>query len=501
MSAVRYLVAAVVSCAVVAAAPGRAQAFCGFFVAGSNAKLTNNASQVVLMRKGNRTVMTMSNTYQGPPENFAMVVPVPVVLHKEDVKTLPADVFDRVDSLSAPRLVEYWEQDPCRPQELYKMKGAKRSMAAPAPEAAAGGRADLGVKIEAQFVSGEYQILILSATDSSGLETWLRREKYTIPEGAAGALAPYIRDKSKFFVAKVDITKVKRDAQGVVQLSPLRFAFDSNELRLPVRLGLLNAGGKQDLIVYVIHPTSRFEVANYANTFIPTNLEVADGVRNNFPAFFAELFDATIEKMNRKVVVTEYAWQTTGCDPCPTPPLTDADLATLGLDVLEGVGVAVPPGGPPNAPQNRRPMGRPFFGGGASWVLTRLHTRYSKETLSEDLIFREAKPAMGGRANWNGTNGDEGATVSQAGDGGINNFQGRYIIRHYWDGPVACQAPQYDQWGGPPGNPNARPAPTAAKGLATAPRGKVVLTSSVRSPVPLLGIAGKPPHRRHKASK
>ncbi len=90
-----------------------AHAFCGFFVAGSDAKLTNNASQVVLLRKGNRTVMTMSNNYKGPPEDFAMVVPVPVVLHKEDVKTLPADVFDHIDSLSAPRLVEYWEQDPC----------------------------------------------------------------------------------------------------------------------------------------------------------------------------------------------------------------------------------------------------------------------------------------------------------------------------------------------------------------------------------------------------
>jgi hypothetical protein len=482
---------------------GPAQAFCGFFVAGSNAKLTNNASQVVLMRKGNRTVMTMSNNYQGPPENFAMVVPVPVVLHKEDVKTLPADVFDRVDSLSAPRLVEYWEQDPCQPQRVYKMKGKKSAVAAAAPASRAEALDDLGVKIEAQFVSGEYQILILSATDSSGLETWLRREKYNIPQGASEALAPYIRDKSKFFVARVDIRKVRRDAQGVVQLSPLRFAFDANELRLPVRLGLLNAGGKQDLIVYVIHPTARFEVANYANTFIPTNLEVADGVRNNFPAFFAELFDATVEKMGRKVVVTEYAWQTTGCDPCPTPPLSDSDLATLGLDVLEGIGVAVPPGGgPPNAPpQNRRPMGRPFFGGGASWVLTRLHTRYSKETLSEDLIFREAKPAMGGRANWNGTNGDEGATVSQTADGGINNFQGRYIIRHYWTGPVACKDPEYDQWGGPPGNPNGQPAPTAAKGLATAPRGKVVLRAEVRSPVPLLGIAGKPPHRRHQGSK
>src|SRR3954465_16043496 len=92
-----------------------ARAFCGFFVAGSDAKLTNNASQVVLMRKGNRTVMTMSNNYQGPPDSFAMVVPVPVVLQKENVKTLPIDVFDRVDSLSAPRLVEYWERDPCEP--------------------------------------------------------------------------------------------------------------------------------------------------------------------------------------------------------------------------------------------------------------------------------------------------------------------------------------------------------------------------------------------------
>src|SRR5262249_36232375 len=159
-------------------------AFCGFFVAGSDAKLTNNASQVVLMRKGNRTVMTMSNNYQGPPENFAMVVPVPVVLHKENVKTLPFDVFDRVDSLSAPRLVAYWEQAPCRPPEP--------PMPAPTSAAAGGGRLeelaprkkDLGVRIEAKFVAGEYQILILSATNSAGLETWLRQEKYSIPQGA-----------------------------------------------------------------------------------------------------------------------------------------------------------------------------------------------------------------------------------------------------------------------------------------------------------------------------
>src|SRR4051812_26125064 len=168
MSGARYLAAGVVGAGLIAVAPGSAHAFCGFFVAGSGAKLTNNASQVVLMRKGNRTVMTMSNTYQGPPQNFAMVVPVPVVLQKKDVKTLPADVFDRVDSLSAPRLVEYWEQDPCRPiaEGTYGVGG----LGLVGVGSGGGGKMkkDLGVTIEAKFVAGEYEVLILSATDSSG---------------------------------------------------------------------------------------------------------------------------------------------------------------------------------------------------------------------------------------------------------------------------------------------------------------------------------------------
>jgi hypothetical protein len=369
----------------------------------------------------------------------------------------------------------------------------------------------LGVKIEAEFISGEYQIVILSATESRGLETWLHQGGYHIPAGAAAALAPYVRDKSKFFVAKVDVKKVKRGAGGVVQLSPLRFAFDANELRLPVRLGLLNASGKQDLIVYLLHPSSRFEVANYPNVFAPTNLEVVDGVRQSFPSFYAELFDATVEKMGRKGVVTEYAWQTTSCDPCPTPPLSASDLETLGQGALEGrsdggsssdgaaPGTTKPGAGKPGvAPTGTAGSMRrlpPFFRGGPSWVLTRLHTRYSAETLSEDLIFREAEPVMGGRSNWTGANNDEGTRVVA---GGTNNFQARYIIRHYWQGKVACKEPVYDQWGGPPNNPEGKAAPTAAKGLATAPRGKVSLARDVRSPVPLLGLPGQAPVRRER---
>ena len=439
-------------------------AFCGFFVSGANAKLYNNASQVVLMRKGSTTVMTMSNNYKGPPEDFAMVVPVPVVLQKHQVKTLPPGVFKHIDELSAPRLVEYWEQDPCNigiGLGGLGLRGGASGAGAPMKAAEAAPR-DLGVKIEAQFARGEYEILILSAKEAEGLETWLHQNNYKIPEGAADALAPYVRDQMKFFVAKVNIQKVKHDAQGLVQLSPLRFHFRDEKLRLPVRLGLLNAESKQDLIVYVLHPEKRFEVANYKTIPIPTNLDVADAVRKTFAEFYAELFDATLAQAGGKAVITEYSWDTGSCDPCPSPPLEASELAVLGADVL----------------------GQEAMSG--NFVLTRLHTRYDKQTLSEDLVFKTAPPMIGGREGENRTRIDRNDA---------NNFQGRYIIRHYWQGKVACQNPQWGMWGDNPHNQRRREKPSAATGLANAERGKVVLADVVNTPVPSLSLAGHK-HRR-----
>src|SRR3954468_2225363 len=103
----------IVAAAIALCAPSAAHAFCGFYINGAGGEMFNNATQVVLMREGTRTVLSMQNDYQGPPADFAMVVPGPVGLQKENVKTLPKAIFEKVDALSAPRLVEYWEQDPC----------------------------------------------------------------------------------------------------------------------------------------------------------------------------------------------------------------------------------------------------------------------------------------------------------------------------------------------------------------------------------------------------
>src|SRR5690242_7945341 len=129
----------------------------------------NDATQVTLMRMGTRTVLSMQNNYKGPPEAFALVIPVPVVLQKDDVKTLPKEVFAKVDTMGAPRLVEYWEQDPCAPNPIPEPMAAPGVMYDTATATGKGNGSGFGVTIEAQFTVGEYQIVILSAKDSSGL--------------------------------------------------------------------------------------------------------------------------------------------------------------------------------------------------------------------------------------------------------------------------------------------------------------------------------------------
>jgi hypothetical protein len=442
------------------ATAGAAHAFCGFYVSGSGEKMFNDATNVVLMRAGTRTVLSMQNDYQGPLDDFAMVVPVPVVLHQADVKTLPRDVFDHTEALGSPRLVEYWEQDPC-PVPVERLADAAGVALAPAPVVRGDFEIDrkkASVRIEARFDVGEYKILILSATDSAGLETWLHQNHYRIPPGAEPLLRPYVEGGSKFFVAKVDPKKVVMH-DGHAALSPLRFHYDSDEFALPIRLGLANSSGKQELIVNIISADKRYEVANYKNVFIPTNFDVKPEVKTRFAEFYAALFDKTVEA-NPGAVITEYAWTAVPnyhCDPCTDADISNPDLMTLGGDVVGG----------------RVAQG--------NFVLTRLHARYGKTDMKDDLRFREARPVTGGREQWSKQGIEYGVTPSPQ-----NYFQARYAIRHAWTGPVPCANPVRGVWGGPPDG-NYQPTIAASK-LAFAPRGKLEVASVIKRDLWEIGL-------------
>ena len=444
------LLAALSVCASVFVVPHAASAFCGFYVSGADTNLYNNATMVVMMRDGTRTVLSMQNNYQGPAEDFAMVVPVPVVLQQEDVRTLPADVFDRVDQMASPRLVEYWEQDPCyvemeddADEEAEEEWEYEREWEGEFVETG-------GVVVEAQFAVGEYNIVILSADDSTGLDTWLRTNGYNIPANAEENLRPYVQSGMYFFVAEVDLESTTFDYEtGQALLSPLRFHYDSDTFSLPIRLGLINAGAVQDLIVHVLAPGQRYEVANYGNVTIPTNLIVGDAVRDQFGQFYAALLDATLER-HPGSVVTEYSWNASSCDPCPGTQIFSSDFYTLGADVIPS--------------------------GSTSFVLTRLHARYAPGDITEDLVFRAAPPITGGRGTPHGDTMPTQTVTSS----GSNDFQGRYMIMHPWEGPITCENPRRGIWGGPP---SGYQTPVVAEDMGMVERADLDLEELVESSI------------------
>jgi MYXO-CTERM domain-containing protein len=287
-------------------------------------------------------------------------------------------------------------------------------------------------------VVGEYQIQILSAEDATGLDTWLREQKYNIPAGAEPLLRPYVQSGMKFFVAKVDVQKVQFHA-GRAMLSPLRFHYDSPDFALPVRLGLINANGPQDLLIHIL-AKDRYKVANYPNVAIPTNLLVKDETRENFGRFYVALFDDTL-KQNPGAVVTEYAWSASSCDPCPQPGLTLDELKVLGADVLPlAAGVWDEQGNLVDRDAQWRVP--------SEFVLTRLHARYDQSSLGEDLVFQQAPGLTGGtgmpRAGKLGQPMQEQVTL---GEHNHNMFQARYAILHYWQEPLTCSDPIWDRWG------------------------------------------------------
>lgn len=96
-----------------------ASAFCGFYVAKADATLFNNSSQVILVRDGNKSTITMWSDFKGDVQDFALVVPVPVVLKKNDIKVVEKSLFTNFDGYSAPRIVEYYEENPCTPKVYY----------------------------------------------------------------------------------------------------------------------------------------------------------------------------------------------------------------------------------------------------------------------------------------------------------------------------------------------------------------------------------------------
>ena len=165
----------------------------------------------------------------------------------------------------------------------------------------------------------------------------------------------------------------------------------------------MNAKGSQDLFVYTLTKNGKVETTNYRTQKIPSDKELPIFIKDDFGDFYKDMYKTAANREGGHGVFMEYAWDMNWCDPCAADPLSDAQLKELGVFWLnEGVN-----GKPVPKPQFRRrgPVAKNVY-------VTRLHVRYNAESFPEDLKFK--------------TTGDK------------QNFQGRYILRHAYEGEMDC---------------------------------------------------------------
>lgn len=392
------IIATIIAAAVTVIVATTAEAFCGFYVARADTSLFNKASQVVLVRDDDRTVITMANDFEGDVEDFAVVIPVPTKIEREQINVGDRAIVQHLDAYTAPRLVEYHDPDPCMRYERYKMSSDSAFPQSAVLEESKKAARSLGVTIEASYTVGEYDILILSAEDSGGLIKWLKKNDYRLPRGAEKVVDSYLKQDMRFFVAKVNLEEQSK--LGYQYLRPLQVAYESSKFMLPIRLGTLNAKGKQELYVYALTRSGRVETTNYRTVKLPSDMDVPEFVQGEFAEFYRDMFAKQVDAENERAVFLEYAWDMAWCDPCAADPMSAQDLRKLGVFWVGGQG---------NSKVAPMPAQDVF--------VTRLHVRYDSEHFPEDLVFQETADRQ--------------------------NYQGRYVIRRPWKGEASCDISEY----------------------------------------------------------
>jgi MYXO-CTERM domain-containing protein len=503
-----------------------AHAFPGFLASKKKSDIKVNSTQIVMMKKGSTTAVSVMSDYEGSLEPFAMVLVVPADVTADRVTTLKREYVDRVDSISAPRFHEYWEQDPCDPGPVEQEW--ERNMKANASSAFLGGgdmpqpaqkvAKELSLDVQAKQKEGEYSFSLLGKDES--VATWLKSKGYAVPDGAEAALQPYLQAGMRLIVAQVDTNRVELVGGDRAQLSPIRFWTEQPYDTVPDRVGLLNANGKQELIVYVLDPEQRYEAKNYNNLFPPTNIEVDFAVKERIGEFYAALQDIIAQKSPNSFL-NEYAWSADGCgQPCATEPLMIAELLSLGADVFEQ---AVPkeeknpkPVEPTKeelaafkeatkdlkpkerkakekqAKEDRKTVAaRQALVSRHKYVVSRLHYRYDDKSLPNDPKFGAASgPVEGGVAQPKGPKGEASTEVKAA---SANKLQTRYNNFHPWVPVIQCPNPERYRWGKAPRDYRGLRKTWIAEDLTRKSRTQIKPAAMIKTPIPSLGITGVAP--------
>lgn len=139
---------------------------------------------------------------------------------------------------------------------------------------------------------------------------------------------------------------------------------------LPIRLGMANSKGTQELYIFTLTAEGLVESTNYRTVKLPTNVDLPHAVESNFSSFYRSLFDYQFEQYDKRAIFMEYGGDINRCDPCIADALTEQQQRELGVFWLK--------------PKKNKWSATAVY-------ITRLHLRYDNAHFPDDLVFQETK--------------------------------------------------------------------------------------------------------------
>ncbi len=318
-----------------------ASAMPGFIVGHDETPIAVPSTKVIIATHNQHHTLTILPGISSTARDVAMLIPVPSSISAQNIREVSASLFDSIDQLSAPRLREETDPNPCT--------------------GAGGALSKTGVEVKSYAVTTkhiadntDYDISILPAADAANLVTWLADKGYKLPPKTDRIIVPYTQRGMAFVLAKA-----KRSSMDAEYLKPLQISYDAPKLVLPVRLGLINApaitieapkvkevrvlnaapdmndpktpnpvdifnDGGQSLTLYVVSAGGR--VGSQLLRSIPLanarmDTDMPPYVTRDFPAIYNRILNMRV-KSEGNALITEFAGE-----------------AALSADVLSAIGV------------------------------------------------------------------------------------------------------------------------------------------------------------------
>ena len=229
-------------------------AACGGFFCNNVDPVKQKGETVVFEvdKTANRTTMHVQVEFQGPASEFAWVIPV---RGEPDLALSNDALFTQLESRTRPQFNVQYDYGDGTCGWFWGDVDLDANGSAPPPQA--GG----GVDVLSSQQVGPYDTVVLAATDTQVLLTWLQDNGYAVPNGMAAVIAPYLAAGHNFVALRLSSGNTTGD------LEPLAMRYQGTTPAIPLHLTSVAAEEDMPITTYVLGD-SRAVPQNYLHVRI-----------------------------------------------------------------------------------------------------------------------------------------------------------------------------------------------------------------------------------------